>query len=104
MKRRKHFEAAALEAEQEAGLYGKVSKKPVGSYHYWKRLTDHFQLVRADVYRLEVEGQHAEWPEKEQRFLHWFTLSDAALLVDEPGLISLLLNLQGVESSTGTVS
>ena len=31
--------------------------------------------------------------EKEQRFIHWFTLSDAALLVDEPGLISLLLNL-----------
>src|SRR4029079_4846625 len=38
--------AAGVEAEQEAGLYGKMSKRPVGSYLYWKRLEVKFDLVR----------------------------------------------------------
>ncbi len=40
MKGRKDYRAAAIEAQQEAGVIGRVHKKPVGSYLYWKRRAD----------------------------------------------------------------
>jgi 8-oxo-dGTP pyrophosphatase MutT (NUDIX family) len=38
MKGRSDPEAAAQEAREEAGLEGKISRKSIGSYSYWKRL------------------------------------------------------------------
>src|SRR4051794_13659639 len=64
MKGLKDHLAAAVEAEQEAGLYGKVNKRPVGSYLYWKRLEAKFDLVRVTVFRLDVEGSHLSWRER----------------------------------------
>jgi 8-oxo-dGTP pyrophosphatase MutT (NUDIX family) len=90
MKGLKDHLAAAVEAEQEAGLYGKVGKKPVGSYVYWKRLEVQFDLVRVTVFRLHVEGAHLSWRERDQRDVRWFTRGEAALMVDEPGLAALL--------------
>lgn len=40
MKGHKDHEAAAIEAEQEAGLVGRIHKKPIGTYTYWKRRAD----------------------------------------------------------------
>src|SRR4051794_15159255 len=54
MKGIKDPNAAAIEAEQEAGLYGKISKSAVGTYLYWKRRQAHFDLVRVSVYPLHV--------------------------------------------------
>lgn len=90
MKDRKDCRAAAIEAEEEAGLLGKIGKEPVGEYLYWKRRDQHFDLVRVFVYRLDVTGHLPVWREMSEREVRWFTPADAALLVEEPGLSALL--------------
>jgi 8-oxo-dGTP pyrophosphatase MutT (NUDIX family) len=99
MKGRKPFEAAAQEALEEAGIVGQMSKKPVGSYRYFKRREPHFGLCEVQVYRLAVQKQLEVWPEKEQRERRWFVLVEAAGLVEEPGLAALLIGLSGSAES-----
>src|SRR5262245_50762320 len=82
--------AAAVEAEQEAGLYGRMSKRPLGDYVYWKRLEAKFDLVRVTVFRLDVEGSHPSWRERDQREIRWVSRGEAAQMVEEPGLAALL--------------
>lgn len=93
MKKRTKREAAAIEAFQEAGVTGKISRKPIGRFTYWKRLDETFALVRVSVYGLKVKRQSAIWPEKDERLFRWLAPEDAALLVDEPGLADIIRNL-----------
>jgi 8-oxo-dGTP pyrophosphatase MutT (NUDIX family) len=93
MKGRKPCEAAAQEALEEAGLVGRPSKKPIGSYSYFKRREAHFDLCRVDVFLLTLNKQLKNWREKGQREAQWFTLAEAATLVEEAGLIALFLDL-----------
>jgi len=93
MKGRKPWEAAAQEALEEAGIVGRPRKTPIGSYVYFKRQTAHFDVCRVDVYLLAFAEQRKSWREKGQREAKWFGLDEAASLVDEPGLIKLLLDL-----------
>ncbi len=90
MKKLHDAKAAAREAYEEAGIVGKVRRKAIGSYPYWKRLIDSFQYVKVDVFPLEVEGQLEDWPEKGDRRLVWIKPEDAALLLDEPALADLV--------------
>jgi 8-oxo-dGTP pyrophosphatase MutT (NUDIX family) len=85
-------EVAAREAFEEAGLVGKiVGKRPIGSYHYSKRLAENQErLCRVKVFLLSVDHQGEDWPEKEQRKCQWVTLQQAAHMVDEGGLAELL--------------
>jgi 8-oxo-dGTP pyrophosphatase MutT (NUDIX family) len=94
MKGRADPEAAAIEAREEAGLVGKVRRKPIDKYSYWKRLADRFQFVKVDVYPLEVTRQLETWPEKQSRQMAWLSPDKAAMLVDEPQLITLIQNLE----------
>ena len=66
MKGRQDHDAAQIEALQEAGVVGRIHKKPIGFYEYWKRLSDHFELCRVKVFLLEVERQLADWKERGQ--------------------------------------
>ena len=93
MKGRKPYEAAAQEALEEAGVTGQAKKKPIGTYTYFKRREAHFDVCRVDVYLLVVKKQLKAWREKGQREARWFTLDEAADLVQEPGLIALLRNV-----------
>ena len=90
MKGLKDHLAAGIEAEQEAGLYGKIARKPVGRYLYWKRREAKFELVNVSVFRLDVAGMHPIWREQAEREVRWFPLAEAVLLVDEPGLAALI--------------
>lgn len=72
MKGHKDCRAAAIEAEEEAGLLGKIGKEPVGEYLYWKRRDLHFDLVRVFVYRLDVTGHLPVWREMNEREVRWF--------------------------------
>ena len=92
MKGRKPWEAAAQEALEEAGVVGRPRKKPLGSYVYFKRQAAHFDVCRVSVYLLAFAKQLENWREKGQREAKWFGLEEAATLVDEPGLISILQN------------
>jgi 8-oxo-dGTP pyrophosphatase MutT (NUDIX family) len=96
MKGRKDHRAAAIEAQEEAGVIGRVHKKPVGFYTYWKRREDHFDLCRVKVFILEVRSQLPAWREKGQRQSAWLLIDDAADLVDDTGLIPILRRLPEV--------
>ena len=96
MKGRKDHRAAAIEAQEEAGVIGRVAKKPIGSYHYWKRGADHFDLCRVKVFVLDVERQLPAWREKGQRQGAWFLVDEAIALADDPGLVPILRKLHEV--------
>ncbi len=96
MKGHKDYRAAAIEAQEEAGIIGRVGKKPIGSYTYWKRRADHFDLCRVRVFLLDVDRQLPAWREKGQRQGAWFLVDDAANLVDEAGLVAILRGLHDV--------
>lgn len=82
----KQHEAAALEALEEAGVKGRISRKPVARYRYWKRLAGRSEFCEVLVHLLEVDEHLDSWREKGQRELIWLTPAAAADLVDEPGL------------------
>ena len=93
MKGHKDYRAAAIEAQQEAGVIGRVHKKPIGSYMYWKRRPDHFDLCRVKVFILEVQHQLPAWREQDERESAWLLVEDAANLVDDPGLVTIIRGL-----------
>ncbi len=91
-----HF-VAAIEAMEEAGLLGKISKKPIGAYHYVKRLRNGAGLLcEVRVFPFRVARQRKNWPERSQRTTKWFDAFEAAELVHEPGLQGLIRGFAGV--------
>ena len=91
----KPHEVAAREAYEEAGLVGKVTcKNPVGSFHYAKQTENDALLCEVQVFLLRVDKQLDDWPEKAQRQTQWFSVSEAAGLVDEGGLAQIILRLR----------
>jgi 8-oxo-dGTP pyrophosphatase MutT (NUDIX family) len=92
MKGRKPHIVAAIEAQQEAGLNGKVEKEKVGAFSYRKRLESGGAVdCVVDVYPLRVARQRKKWPEKGQRVTYWFPYADAAQQVEEAELQDLIL-------------
>jgi 8-oxo-dGTP pyrophosphatase MutT (NUDIX family) len=91
-------EQAAREAFEEAGLQGEIGVKPIGSYRYLKRLQGGQTVpCRVDVFPLTVDHRLDDWPEKGQREATWLAPADAAALVDEQGLVALLLELAAAD-------
>ena len=91
MKGRKPHLAAAREALEEAGVTGRIARKPLGSYGYVKRLKNGAPLeCRVEVFPLKVERQRKSWPERHERALRWFPAAEAAEAVDEPELRKLI--------------
>lgn len=91
MKNKTEAQAAAIEAEEEAGMQGAVGKRPLGAYHYIKTLKSGAQAwCQVTVYPLAVERQLKTWKEQGQRKLQWFLPADAAPLVAEPELAELI--------------
>ena len=87
----KSMKSAAQEAFEEAGVIGKIGKRPIGSYAYDKRLKNgRLQHVRVAVFGLQVDHEADDYPEKGQREKRWTLLTEAAQLVDEPELMVIL--------------
>jgi 8-oxo-dGTP pyrophosphatase MutT (NUDIX family) len=92
MKGRKPYMTAAIEAQEEAGLKGKIEKTKIGSFHYQKRLKNGAVILcRVDVFPMQVLRQAKHWPEQGQRVTQWFTYADAAEEVSEVELKALIL-------------
>jgi 8-oxo-dGTP pyrophosphatase MutT (NUDIX family) len=91
--------AAACEAIEEAGVVGRVSKKPIGTFEYIKRLTNGAPLqCSVDVFALKVAKQLTHWPEQKERTAHWFAPEEASELVDEPDLRALILAFKDIHA------
>jgi 8-oxo-dGTP pyrophosphatase MutT (NUDIX family) len=56
-------EAAELEAWEEAGLRGRLSDEPVGTFEYFKDK----RIYRVTVFRMDVTHAAFDWPERHRR-------------------------------------
>ncbi len=97
-KRLKAHEAAAREALEEAGVSGKIGKKPIGSYEYLRPHQNGNQLHTVSVYLLAVRSSLDHWPEEGQRERAWFSISTAVRRVAEPELRSLIRQVGKMEN------
>jgi 8-oxo-dGTP pyrophosphatase MutT (NUDIX family) len=85
---------AAREAREEAGVIGKIRKRPIGTFQYEKRLSPETSVVcEVIVYLLKVTKQLTKWPEMASRERCWLPLDEAALRVTDRELSGLLLNV-----------
>lgn len=88
------WEAAEIEAMEEAGVSGKIASERLGSFHYEKLQDDGSALTcEVAVYPLLVEKLHKDWKERAERTRRWFTPREAAKAVDETELKDLLSRL-----------
>ena len=96
MKKRKPAAVASQEAYEEAGLIGQiVGRRPLGRFHYEKRVGKEAILCQVRVFLFRVERQLDDWPEKGQRETKWFEASEAASLVEEGGLAEIIDRFSG---------
>lgn len=92
---KKPYEAAAIEAWEEAGVRGRAKKKPVGRYTYLKELADgNVAFCIVDLFQIEVTEIRTDFKERGQRVLDWVSPSEAARRVREIELKSLLVNFK----------
>ena len=89
-------QAAMQEAWEEAGVKGdQVITDPIGRYGYDKTMDSGLPMpIETLVYPVEVDHLEADFPEAGQRERRWVTPSEAANLVDEPELKSIMRVLQ----------
>lgn len=84
-------EACVLEAMEEAGVEGTVSRRALGWFHYDKlRKSGEILPCKVQVFAMEVTRQHDDWPEKALRSMRWVTPAQALVHVGEPGLRQII--------------
>lgn len=90
MKGKSGRQAALIEASEEAGVTGRTRQEPLGKYRYWKRLSDAFVPVEVTVFLLITDETMPVWKEAGSRERAWLSPADAATLIDEPELSTLI--------------
>ncbi|MEO6389129.1 MAG: DUF47 family protein [Croceibacterium sp.] len=91
-------EAAAREAQDEAGALGAVCPVPLGSYRYRKRQGSGASLmIDVDVFPLSLTTELDTWKEQGERDRRWFLLDEAADAVDESDLGDLIRSFASSE-------
>lgn len=91
---KKPWHAAEIEALEEAGAVGSISKRAIGHFHYDKRYENKENVpCRVTLYPMIVEKLKRRWKESHERKRHWFSPGKAAKLVEEKELSLLLKEL-----------
>ena len=85
---------ARREAFEEAGVKGKVRRKPLGSLKYRKRVDRRRLNVDLKLYPLAVKKRVKNFPEKGERRLRWFSLKEAVKRCNDPALGRLLRKIK----------
>jgi len=90
---------AEKEAYEEAGVKGTItSLLPLGIYTYFKKLeSGETRAATVEVYLLRVKERLNKWPEKGERKLSSVSTKEAVRLIEEPGVVPLLLRLMEFE-------
>ncbi|WP_259131416.1 MULTISPECIES: NUDIX hydrolase [unclassified Rhizobium] len=89
------YKTAAIEAFEEAGVRGKVRKKPIGRYTYLKLLGDGDVVpCIVDVFQIEIKESHGNFKERGERTIVWVSPDEAARRVREVELKSLLVEFK----------
>ena len=83
--------AAENEAFEEAGVIGKIGKKPIGAYWYDKKFESGAAVrCKVRVFPLRVTRQLKKWPEKRQRQARWHSPGQASRRVRETYLRQII--------------
>lgn len=82
-------DSAAKEAQEEAGVVGRVGSMSLGSFEYEKW----GGLCVVDVFEMEVRQELSDWPEKGERSRKWVSASEAPSLVKHEQLGDLIASL-----------
>jgi 8-oxo-dGTP pyrophosphatase MutT (NUDIX family) len=89
------WRAAEIEALEEAGVTGYISREALGDYAYDKRLPEgEIVPCTVRVYPMIVDKVKRNWKERKARRRHWFSPEGAAEAVAEPGLTEILAGLR----------
>lgn len=83
-------DAAAREAQEEAGLSGAVSSREFGRYTYVKGDADDGLACEVRVFPLEVTHVADKWKESRERSRKWMNAAQAATAVQDPRLRALI--------------
>ncbi len=95
MKGKNLRQAAEQEALEEAGVIGRISKNPIGVYHYLKRIEDGADIpCEVVLYPMRVTKLLRRWPERNERKRKWFSAKGAAKRVMEEDLKDLLVSIK----------
>ncbi len=87
-------QTARREAEEEAGVVGRLHETPVGSYSYDKEMRQGYRVHRlVVVFPLLVEMHLLSWLEQHERQRRWGKLADVAAMVAHRNLAHLLSGL-----------
>jgi 8-oxo-dGTP pyrophosphatase MutT (NUDIX family) len=83
-------DSAAKEAQEEAGVLGRVVEPAIGSYEYrkWRG------ICRVEVFLMQVETELADWDEAHLRKRQWMSASKAIKRVEAPELKQMLATLK----------
>lgn len=84
-------DAAAREALEEAGVEGKIKKRPVGDYRHLR--ADGRKGPRIIVFKMKVRRDASNWKEKNERKRRWLSPAAAASLVKEKTLRKIILDI-----------
>lgn len=84
-------ESAALEAFEEGGVRGRITRSSIGVYGYAKRDGKRGQFCLVQVFPLKVTSLQPRWPERAQRRRQWVSIADASGRVHEAALKRILL-------------
>lgn len=94
----KPWQAAAIEALEEAGAEGYIGDELLGTYRYPKILkSGEIMPVEVRVYPMVVQKLRRTWKERKQRTRRWFSTKAAAKRVDEPDLADLIAGLENLD-------
>jgi 8-oxo-dGTP pyrophosphatase MutT (NUDIX family) len=81
------IESARREAFEEAGILGRLTTTSIGSYTHRKSSGGTF---RVRVFKMHVQKQLSDWPEKNMRRRRWVSTETALKLVSNPSLYRLI--------------
>ncbi|WP_315700817.1 MULTISPECIES: NUDIX hydrolase [unclassified Bradyrhizobium] len=88
--RKRPHRTAAVEAYEEAGLRGKISRRAVGQFKHRKRKGKRKITCEVQLFPLEVRKQHTRWPERGQRKVIWLPAAKAARRIRQAKLRELI--------------
>jgi 8-oxo-dGTP pyrophosphatase MutT (NUDIX family) len=77
--------SAAKEAFEEGGVIGRTSVDPIAAYERQKKSRDDGELLRVQVYPMEVTTEAPVWPEMHQRERQWLDARAALSIVHGAG-------------------
>lgn len=91
---RTDYNAAKIEAFEEAGAEGRIGTIAIGEFEYSKRLNNGAsETCLVAVYPLNVATLARKWPEQNERERRWFSAEVAAQMVNEEQLRDIILAL-----------